>query len=316
MADFRTPFGQDGDRRFPSITEKEQGFPCGPADRALFNALIYRLEAELGHLVDYAGIVGTDDRMSNVREAVEALISAAVAAIPADQQPDLSGYLTMAMAQSRLPIFPHVNNSTGRLTVTSPNVGVIRLGGGSTFLHRGIAPITTAQLDFPTDPSRTYHLRWDKVNGYRLRSLSDAAYNPSSAAETSTQFDSKYDDMLIARITTTAANVATITVLRNLDRFMDFMSQGGATTEVPLQNGAKRTGRMIYDLSRTPTVMPFIMGFGTGPSPTSSYTTFRGADNHDHDTTLTPANITRYGFDYTVMRDYASTITVGAGIMM
>jgi hypothetical protein len=212
MADFSTPFGSNADKRFPTTTEKANGFPCGPASQALHNGLQFRVESEIGHVIDHAGIVQTDDRMTQLREAIEALISAATGGNPA-------GYILMDQARARLPIFPEVLNTDGRIVVTSPAAGAVRLPGGVDFLHRGIFTLTTAQADFATAASKIYHLRWDKTNGFRLRDLADAAgYNPSAFAETNAAFDSTHDDMLIARVVTNASNVATITNLANKDR--------------------------------------------------------------------------------------------------
>lgn len=75
MADFDPPFGiSNGTRRFPNLSEQQGGFSCGPADRDLFNGLLYRIEAEIGEVITYAGIVPTDARMTQLREAIQALI--------------------------------------------------------------------------------------------------------------------------------------------------------------------------------------------------------------------------------------------------
>ena len=209
MADFSTPFGINAEKRFPSSTEKLNGHACGAASLALFNGLQYRLEAEVGNVIAHAGITQTDDRMTLLREAIVALIAAATGSNPA-------GYILMDQARARLPIFPEVLNADGRIVVTSPAAGTIRLPGGIEFLHRGIFTVTTAQTDYPTVASRTYHLRWDKTNGFRMRDLTDtASYNPLAAPETDARFDSTHDDMLIARVITNSSNVATITNLAN-----------------------------------------------------------------------------------------------------
>ncbi len=212
MADFSVPFGQDAEFRYPSSTESAQGFPCGPADQELFNGLFRQLQAEVGSVIDFAGITQTNDRMTLLREAIEALIEAATGG------GDPSTYLLMGQARGRLPIYPIVQNVDGRIVITAPATGTVRLPGGVEFLHRGIFPITTSQTDFNTDPSKTYHLRWHSVDGFVLRDLAAPAYNPTLLAEINPIFDSKYDDMLIARVITNASNVATITNLSNVDR--------------------------------------------------------------------------------------------------
>ena len=213
MADFNTPFGDTGERRFPAEVESAEGHPCGPADRPLFNGLQYRVEAEIGNVISYAGIPMTNARMTQLREAIEFLISAATGG------GDPSEYVLMSQARARLPIFPEVSNIDHRIVVTSPATGTVRIPGGVELVHRGIYIVTTAQQDFPTDPSKTYHLRWDVANGFRLRDLANAGYNPTALVEWNPIFDSTYDDAILARISTNSSNIATITNLANLHRW-------------------------------------------------------------------------------------------------
>lgn len=214
MANFGTPFGRDAERRSPSPTESEQGFPCDAAERALFNQLFYRLEAEVGHVIDHAGIAQTDARFTQLREAIQSLIAAATGS------GDTSQFLLTAQARARLPIFPEVLTNDGLMNVSSPGIGSVRVPGGVAFLHRGIFPINTTQTDFPTDASKVYHLRWDPTNGFRLRDLASPTYNPTTLAESNTFFDSTYDDMLVARVITNSSNIATITNLVNKARIV------------------------------------------------------------------------------------------------
>lgn len=212
MADFSTPFAATAERRSPTTDEKNNGFPCGPADMRLFNGLFHRLEAEVGEVIDFAGITQTDDRFTLLREAIEALISVATGG------GDTSQFLLMAQARARLPIFPEVSTVSGKFTVTSTGVGNVRLGGGTAFVHRGIFNLTSAQTDFATDASKTYHLRWNPTDGFTLKDLASPVYNPGTLAETATAFDSTYDDMLVARCVSNSSNVLTITPLVNKDR--------------------------------------------------------------------------------------------------
>lgn len=219
MADFDPPFGEDGERRLPSSTERQLGFPCGPADRLLFTGLFNRIEAEIGEVIGYAGLTPTDDRFTQLREAIMALIAAGL--VPPASAGTSVEYILMSQARARLPIFPDVDTSDGKIVVTSPSTGTVRVPGGTSFLHRGIWLTTTAQTDFATSASKTYHLRWSPGDGFELLDLADTGYNPSVLAETDTAFDSTYDDMLVARVITNSSNVATITNLSNKDRLKD-----------------------------------------------------------------------------------------------
>lgn len=209
MADFSTPFGDDAERRLASASEKQNGFPCGPADQTLFSGLFYQLWAELDAIHQEGGVPGDDSVYNTTLLNIQALISAAIG------NGDTSQFVLFSQARSRLPIYPEFLTSDGKINVTSPATGTVRLPSGVDFSHRGIFTITTTQIDFPTDASKTYHLRWSNVDGYELKDLASGTYNPSVYAETHQDFDSTFDDMLIARIITNSSNVATITNLSN-----------------------------------------------------------------------------------------------------
>ncbi|MBB4063698.1 hypothetical protein [Gellertiella hungarica] len=210
MAKFNPPFASlGGVNRSPTIDEQAGGFTCGPLDLTLFNRLFGRIEAELKAIQTAGGITGTETDDTTVLQAIQALISAATGG------GDVSNFVLFAQAQSRLPIFPEVQTSDGRLTVTSPSTGTVRIAAGATILHRGIRPYTTSLTNLSTVASKTYHLRWSPAGGFVLKDLSDLTYNPTTAAETNVAFDSSYDDMLVARVVTNSSNVVSITNLAN-----------------------------------------------------------------------------------------------------
>lgn len=216
MANFKPPFATEADSRYPTSDERRQGFDCGPADRMLFHGLFNRIESELGHVIEMAGIVPSDGRMTQVYEAIQLLISAAIGTPEDPEEPiDTSQFLLLGQAASRLPIFPEVNTIDGKLGIINPSTGIIRVPAGVNFLHRGIVVVTTVLTDFPVVASKTYHLRWTTGLGFMLYDLADPLYNTGLVAETNIIFDSNYDSMLVARIVTNAANTATVTNLSN-----------------------------------------------------------------------------------------------------
>jgi hypothetical protein len=258
MADFSTPFGENSERRLPSADEKSLGFPCGPADQKLFNGLFHQLQKELDAIHSEAGVSGDNTEFNTTLLAIQELINNAISVLDPPEEPDLSPFLTLLQARARLPVFPEFLTADGKINVSSPATGTVRLPGGITFLHRGIQPIETVQTDFTTLASKTYHLRWSYSGGYALKDLADVAYNPSSLAESDTSFDSTYDDMLISRVVTNSSNVATITNLANKDRLT--ASYVKATTEagvgtwsgLPILTGSPnwaRTPRVISPTS-------------------------------------------------------------------
>lgn len=290
MADFDPPFATNGGRRVPTSSEIQNGFPCGPADRELINWLFWSAQSEIGDVIDYAGLTGTNARMTQLREAILALLqnqsdglassiqdqinavnsgiqgqingltagvqtqintlAAAVQALadtvseidtggePIEVPPvvippvtptppaevptiDTSQFITLPQARARLPFFPEATTISKTFGVTSPSTGTVRLPGGKTWLHRGIYPLSTTLIDFATSASKTYHVRWTPADGWALKDVSSASYNPESLPETDPSFDSSFDDMLIARVVTNSSNVATITNLINSNRLSD-----------------------------------------------------------------------------------------------
>lgn len=245
MADFRTPFSSGGSFRFPTTDERLNGFPCGPADRELFNGLLLRIESEINSVVGEAGLIPTDTQHDWLMQAIQALINAATGGNPA-------GYVLMSQARARLPIYPEVNNVDGKLIVTAPATGTVRVPGGVNFTHRGIFTETTAQTDFITIASKSYHLRWNPTDGFALKDLTNVVYNPGGLSEASTTFDSTYDDMLVARVITNSSNVATITNLANKHDLAINKFVTGTSAQLAGANGSNFLFNDTYDWARKP----------------------------------------------------------------
>lgn len=230
MADFNPAFGANGARRAPTTDEQSLGFACGPADRELFNYLAHLMQGQVKNIADEAGVASNAaGDLTVLYRAVAALISAATGDEPA-------GYMLSAQFLARHPTFPEVLNTDGKIVITAPSTGVVRVPGGVEFLHRGFGFYTTAQEDLNTDASKTYHLRWNPTDGFELHDLASGTYNPSTLAETNITFDSTYDDMLVARVVTNSSNVATITNLANKSRLAAVLND--STTAGITNNGA------------------------------------------------------------------------------
>ena len=309
MANFSTPFAQSGPRRNPTADERANGFPCGAADLLLFNGLFHRIEAELGNLITFAGLTPTDNTFDQVRQAIAALIDAATGG------GDTESYLLLSQASARLPIFPEVLSTTGRLNVTSPADGTVRVPGGVTILHRGISPYVTVEEDFATVSSRTYHLRWTPADGPALKWLGDSGYNPGGLLETDPSFDSVHDDALLARVVTNSSNVATITTLANKDRLFKQELIQGADIRLSGLNGSNGLIQSTLDWGRSP------RNFSTDliralaePVDTDINFVDPGAVNRNNleSVTLTAAAIpiTRYTLNTVVVRDASTAFTV------
>lgn len=147
------------------------------------------------------------------------------------------------------PIYPETETADGKLTVTS-STGSVVVASGQTFIHRGARRIATTDYSTPsrtfaTAASKIYHLRWRWNNGvpaFALLDLANGAYNPGALAETADAFDTKFDDMLIARVVTSAGNVPTVTTLINKDRHYLEDTLWWATADGPWQDDTPPEG--------------------------------------------------------------------------
>lgn len=233
-------------------------------------AAVEHPQRELAHLISFAGLTPAASDLEQVRKAIEALINAATGG------GDTSQFLLVSQARARLPIFPEILSADGRMIVTSPAAGSILVPPTVAFQHRGIFPMSTSDYSEPnrtfvTTASKTYHVRWDPTNGFRLRDLADVAYNPGVLAETATAFDSTYDDMLVARVTTNGANVATITNLANKHDLKGKFSQSHTFSNIAASDVSDHTlaAPIVIDWARTPEIMIGGLGSsGGGVAPT------------------------------------------------
>lgn len=276
MADFDPPFDDAGERRVPTPDEQANGFPCGPADRALFGGLFHRLESELGAVIAAAGLSPSNDDYTQVLQAIQALIAAATG------EGDTEDFVLMSQARVRLPIFPEIMSGDNRINISSPAAGTVRVPAGVVIQHRGIFQFTTAQTDFSTAINKVYHLRWNPTDGFTLNDLSNGTYNPSTLAENNVAFDTTFDDMLVARITTNGANVATITNLANAARLTAKFAKN--TEEIGPSSWAG---------------MPRLAGvinFGRTPNPTVEFFDCEPT-NYREAATQVGASCTRYALD-------------------
>lgn len=152
----------------------------------------------------------------------------------------------------QFPLYPECLNSNGKFDVSTPSAGTVRVPAGINWVIRGATRYSTmANVNLSTLASKTYHLRWDKTNLFRLRDLADVAYNPTSALENDPAFDSTYDDVLVARVATNGSNVATITNLINRNRLTDKIVWRGAVNEALDWTDISGTA-IAYNWARSP----------------------------------------------------------------
>lgn len=264
-------------------------------------------QREIVTVITNAGLAPTNDDPTQLLQAIDLKIAAATGS-EGDEN-----YVLMTQARVRLPIFPAILTADGRIPVVSPAAGQVRVPAGYDFLHRGIFVITTVQADFATAANKTYHLRWSPSTGFALKDVGDVAYNPTAAAETSAIFDSTYDDMLVARVVTSAGNVPTITNLANRDRLSQMLVDEGVVTTLPGSNGASRASNLTWNWARQPLLQVVPASFSVGPSADEA-SQFAANQVHDHDFSIVKTNVSRYGASVTALRDYSRYIGIEAFI--
>ena len=208
MANFKTPFANTGARREPTPTEMSDGFPIGAADKELFNGLAYRVEAELGTLVSAGLPNAPDNTTDSVLKSIQALINAAV--------PDANKatYLTEAQYLGHINSYSDVTESTF-------------VDGGSNLLtcakvemsYKGYKPVSIPNVSLTLLNSKIYHVRHTLAGGVVAIPLDDATYNPNSKPDNDASFDTKREDILLARATVDAKGVITIVNLANRQLF-------------------------------------------------------------------------------------------------
>ena len=303
------PFGQAGTRRAPTTAEQSDGFPCGPLDQALFNELFHRIQAEMKSVLDAAAVSGDAASYANLLAAINQLIANKI-----PDASDTSGFVTLDQFKARLPIFPEVQTADGKLAFTKPATGTVRLTGGQSFLHRGVDPVVTAETDFTTVASKTYHIRWRKATGWGLFDLADTGYT-GGAAETDAALDSTHDDMLAARVTTTAANVATVRPLVNRDRLMDTLTLAGINPVSAGLNGSRFDFNFVWDWARRPKTAHFTPTH-IGNAGTRGDDADRGIYRiGDYGGELLPQpERTRYGASFLWVEDFTSSLTILASV--
>ncbi|MEH7848465.1 hypothetical protein [Rhizobium laguerreae] len=237
---YNAPYGSPD----PNAPYVDRNTAAGTSGSRVPAAALEHPQREIMAVLAAAGVTGSSDDLTQLLQAIQFLIAAATGG------GDTSNFVLMPAARSRIPIFPEVLTADGRIPVTSPSAGQVRVPAGYDFLHRGIFAVTTVQTDFATVANKTYHLRWSPVAGFALKDLADSGYNPTALAETNEAFDSLYDNMLVARVVTNASNVPTITNLVNLNRLEAEVTTAGPGTAAG--DNISYSNTFTLNWSRTP----------------------------------------------------------------
>ena len=202
---------------------------------------------------------------------------------------------------SILPFYPHVDGA-GTLSITNNGGGFLEVDAGQTFVHRGLSQISTndytsGQRQVTTAASKTYHLRWTLGGGFALTDV-------TAVDETLPEYDSDFDDMLIARIVTDGSNVPTITPLINKNNHQTKVEFTGGTPINSGQNGSQINWSTTWNLARTP-IVNAMMILGAN-----------GTNQVDNDYWSKIYNQDRYEADGNIQYDYSENIDIAVHAIM
>lgn len=179
-----------------------------------------------------------------------------------------------------------ITSSAGQVVVT-PFKWVWRQ-----FKQLDLNSLNLAARTFATAASKIYHLRlsYDVGTGVQslsLKDVSNAGYNPSALAEGAAAFDTTYDDMILARVTTNAGNVPTVVPLKNASRL-----NASAQRTSPVMSPDPAIGFVID---------PITFNWGRGPAQIAlEQTTANVTIDADSLQSISAGTPTRYGINYLV----------------
>ncbi|MDE1465380.1 phage tail protein [Spartinivicinus poritis] len=105
---------------------------------------------------------------------------------------------------ANLPIYAEIQNEGYKLALTAENNQLVILPD-QIILWRGWKTFNTSdysvqQRTFSYTSNKAYHLRWNPQAGFQLLELSDSNYNPNKLSHDAVDFDSTYDDVLLATL--------------------------------------------------------------------------------------------------------------------
>lgn len=283
----------------PNASYKDRNTGAGQPGSRVPALAIEMPQREIRTVIAAAGLVPNKANPTQLNAAIDAKIAAAIGSgeSPLD---DL-----LAILRAKTLAFPEILTSDGKIPLSSPSAGTVRVPLGYSFRHRGIFDVTTIEQDFVTAANKTYHWRWNPDDGIELKDLADTAYNPGGALpETAPAFDTTYDDMLFARVVTDASNVATITSLVNKDRLAKSERTTGSFTDGGVGDRSMTT-TLALNWARSPTIQSISGNVRSGaPSPTGA---MDGAAAY-----LTSRSVNRYEATATVFTDWATGTTLGS----
>lgn len=290
---YNQPFGAVD----PNASYADRNTPGAVAGSRVPARAIEHPQREIMAVITAAGLTPSSSDLTQLLQAISQMISSATGGS------ETSTYVLMAAARARLPIFPEIVSADGSFNLSVPATGTVRIPAGIEIIHRGIFSLMTVQQDFSTVANKTYHLRWNPSDGFVFKDLADAAYNPSALPETDAAFDSVYDNMLVARVTTNASNVAAIRNLKNKARlFRREKIAGPSSSLAPSDWNSAFTGSTTLDWARTPQIAGIVGNVRTTGGGVLEYANW-----------ISARSVTRYAVEATVNSNWVETMPPAPG---
>jgi len=272
---------------------------------------------EILAVIESAGLVPTNSDLTQLLQAINQIIAAALAGFDPGGEGDPPAPVSFLLN----PVYPTITVNGGLMAVATDNAEV-SIPAGQTFVHRGGVAYSSSDTlagarTFATVASKTYHLRW-RYNGgapaFGLFDVADAGYNPGGADETNPVFDSSFDDMLIARVATDAANNPVATALLNRHRLALSEILTGTDGKLVGANGANFRFQKTLNWARTPATQafhPVKMNVANNVSDADRNTFAFGGGRTTNglvDGNAPAIPLTRYGLDAVASRDGANSL--------
>lgn len=301
--------------RWVDIGDDRRGFRSQSLAAGIFGTEVTSdwlnaIQEELLTVIQQAGLEPDPDDWTQLYQALQLIF------------PNLSAYVTKSAVRSYLAMHPRVLTVSGKLAFTT-GAGSVTLSAEQGFVFRGLFGFSTDDLatrTLATQPSKTYHVRIrhnDGTPALALKDLADAAYNPGALLETHPSFDTSYDDLFAARVTTDAANVPTVRPLVNMPSIEDEIVWSEDSFFNEGQQHAHALMELDWDLARTPIARPIIRDAGVTAGSDGDLRLHSAASSHGGALTgKDPENdfVTRYGMRCWVVYDGATYLELALGI--
>lgn len=241
------------------------------------------------------------------------------------------GPIVLNETLAKLPIYPEAMTDDGKIAITDNEDGTITVDPDQILRWRGFRDFDTGDFDvedrtFMHAANKTYHLRFhppghgDAANianyprgRFVLKDVAAAGYNPGAVDEAAAAFDSGYDDVLLARVVTSAGNEPTIAELVNKAHLTRQTTVTGSDWQDAADNTARCNILFALDWARSPSTLHYsVIQIGVGASGTEildgdrSIYAIDGYPGQQLD--ALPKD--RYGSAFVMMWDYGTVLTL------